>query len=636
MTLSLPDEAVVGHSDDVSVCFEATGADVFAALCRVTVGDLVASERLLVDTYRLAARQRAADPRARFDRDTLISMAIAAYLDEPATAAGTAGDATPSMLDPVEVGWSQARWAPTLEALRGLDRRSRAVLELVEVEGRPTAAVATLLGTTADEVIDSCADARAHLAEALVTEPARHAFAHAELWLDDALRDRVRRGITGRPGRSNDDRTHRARAVRSPVTRARATALIGGGLVAVLAVVGLRWLETAPNGERGVGRPIAAAPPTTAKPLVNVGDVVEAAPVLDLQLAGDLSDQAAVSLDRIVRYPSSQAVGVSWTGPCNRPAARVIFTQAANGIGVELRTGAFPVVSCVGMPRRWTLVVEEYLGDGLILPVVDGHLDHTFKGASVDHTDEGQNMPGQLYGSALIDESNRPWLYPGRNCGQFGFLRRQSPDGPMFEVRTGLVDNTPNATGQAVGSVSCVAMAIPRVLYGPNGSVFPQTDLATGRRIDADPAAPRDCHGPFGSATDVPSERPFMTQFFDGDWSTWDGCLVRSDVIFTRHLSAACGWGTVQTTTVADTIGDRLGPVQRTHVYVRDPDRVLSREIPPLLHYDHVPGRGIDSGLRFGTDQLWYSPSSPDAIYVVTATDVERWPLLKNVPTCES
>ena len=206
----------------------------------------------------------------------------------------------------------------------------------------------------------------------------------------------------------------------------------------------------------------------------------------------------------------------------------------------------------------------------------------------------------------------------------------------MFEVRTGLVADTADQTQRTVGAVSCLAMAIPRVLYGPDGSMFPQTDLESGRRIPPDPAAPRDCHGPFGSATAVPYERPFTTQFYDGDWSTWDGCLVRSDVIFSRHLAEACGWGSVRTITVADTIGDRLGPAQRTHVYVRDPNRVLSREIPPLLHYEHVPGRGTDTGLRFGTDQLWSSPDSPDAIYVVTSTDVERWPILTTVPRCDA
>ena len=634
----MPQTAVVGHSAGMAACFDATGAEVFAALCRVTVADLATSERLLVETYRLAARQKAEDPHLEHDRNSLVALAVAMYLADVERLAGVSDEVARPAIEASEVGWSQARWAPTLEALRALDPRSRVLLDLVEVERRTSASVATLLDSAPEEIEDRCASARVDLAEALIAESPREAFAHAELWLDDALRDRVRRELSGtRPG-SAAHRDRRARATRSPVTRARMTAWAGGFLVAVLAVAGLRWLESAPSNERDAGSPIAAAPPTTAarKKVLDAGDAVEALPVLDLQLAADLSDQGVVSLDRIVRYPKSQAVGLSWTGPCNRPAARVVFTQAENGIGVQLRTGAFPVVSCVGMPKRWTIVVEEYLGDGLILPVVDGHLDHSFTGASIDPTDEGQTLPGQLYGSALVDESNRPWVYPGRNCGPFGFLRRQSPDGPMYEVRTGLDADAAASGGETAGNVSCLSMAIPRVLYGPDGTTFPQTDLATGRRIPADPAAPKDCHGPFGSATAVPTERPFTTQFYDGDWSTWDGCLVRSDVIFTRHLSAACGWGTVQTITVADTIGDHIGPVQRTHVYVRDAERVLSRDIPPPLHYDHVPERAVDTGFRFGTDELWYSPRSPDAIYLVTPTDVERWPLLANVPQCGS
>ena len=635
MTLSVPQGAVVGNPDRMLVCFESTGADVFATLCRITVGDLAASERLLIETYRRAAHRAARESEAELDRDALVSLAVAAFLADGET--GGPGAKAPGVLDAGDLGWSHARWAPTLDALRALDRRARVMLALVEVEGRTSASVAELLGTSPDEV-DACRTvAQAHLAESLVTEPARDVFAHAELWLDDALRDRVRRDLDGSSRRgAAPQHGGRVRAPRSPVTRARAIALTGGLLVGTLAVVGVRWLESAPGSERGVGTPIAAAPPsTTAKePAVDPADVVEAIPVLDLQLAGDLVDQAIVPLDSIVRYPQSQAVGISWTGPCNRPAARVTFTQAPRGIGVQLRTGAFSVVSCVGMPRRWTLVVEEYLGDGTILPVQDGRLDRTFQGASVDRNETAQTLPGRLYGSALVDASNRPWVYPGRNCGAFGFVRRQSPDGAMFEVRTGVEPDATVQPDETVGSVSCLASAIPRVLYGPDGSMFPQTDLATGRRIPPDPSAPRDCHGPFESPTDVPAERPFTTQFYDGDWSTWDGCLVRSDVIFSRHLAGACE--SVRTITFADTIGDRLGPVERTHTYVRDPQRLLSRDIPPLLHYATVPGNGIDSGLRFGTDQLWYSPTSADAIYIVTATDVERWPLVEAPPRCNT
>ncbi len=630
MTLSVPQRAVVGNPDRMLMLFETTGADVFATLCRISVGDLAASERLFVKTYHCAARRAASEPDVELDRDALVSMAATAFLADGEEGSGARA---PTVLDAGDLGWSHVRWAPALDALRALDRRARVMLALVEMEGRTSASVAELLGTSADEV-DACRTvAQAHLAESLVTDPTRDVFAHAELWLDDTLRDRVRRDLDGSCRGTTPPRRRRVRPARSSVTRARFIALIGGLLAGTLAVAGVRWLESAPSGERGVGSPIAAAPPpTTAKPrALDPGDVVEAIPVLDLQLAGDLANQAIVPLDSIVRYPKSQAVGVSWTGPCNRPAARVTFTQAANGIGVQLRTGSFPVVSCVGMPQRWTLVVEEYLGDGTILPVTDGRLDRTFRGASVDRNQTAQALPGRLYGSALVDASNRPWVYPGRNCGTFGFVRRQSPDGAMFEVRTGLVSDA-SVPAETVGSVSCLAIAIPRVLYGPNGSVFPQTDLATGRRIPPDPASPRDCHGPFASATDVPAERPFTTQFYDGDWSTWDGCLVPSTVIFSRHLAAECE--SVRTITFADTIGERIGPVERTHTYVRDPQRLLSRDIPPLLHYARVPGDGIDSGFRFGTDQLWYSPSTADAIYVVTTNDVERWPLVAAPPRC--
>lgn len=641
MTLSVPLGNPAGRPDELLDCFETTAAEVFAVLCRLTVGDREISERLLVETYLHLGQAVAHLPRQRVDADWLVSAAVSIYLDHAAHVA--APPPAPCRADAFpDLDWTEARWIPMLEALRELDPVTRVVLDLADVEHRRIDEVAGLLGSPLGEIEQRLTNARAHLREAMVTEAPGDAFVHAQLWLGDMARERVRRALSGpADDPAGNGRTRGPIRPVSPTERARYITFAVAAVVGALFVLFARWVQDDP-ARTDANKAVAAADEATT--FATTREVVASQAALlgdkrgrlsfSMRLAADLSTQDDVRPDLIVRYPSANAVGVSWTGPCNRPAASIQFTTYSDGIGVELRTGAFPVVSCVGMPTRWTVVVEHAFGDGDILPIVDGALDHTFEGYSVDRMQTGRSLPGRWFGSTLVDANNQPWVYVGRNCGRFGFVQRPSPGGAMFEVRTGIGDSVTLDPQQVVGTIDCTAMSIPVVLHGPAGSMFPQVDSSTGLPAVPDPAAPKDCHGPFGSATDVPPERSFTATFYDGDWSTWDGCLVRSDVIFSKYLSAACGWDSVRTITIAEELGSRMGPAERTHTYLRDPEGLVPGDIPPLLHYEVMPERGRDSGLRFGTDQLWTSPTSSDAIYIVTADDVERWPVVDRVPTC--
>ena len=81
-------------------------------------------------------------------------------------------------------------------------------------------------------------------------------------------------------------------------------------------------------------------------------------------------------------------------------------------------------------------------------------------------------------------------------------------------------------------------------------------------------------------------------------------------------------------------LSERIGPQERTLTYLRDAARMVAGTRQPLLHYLTPPLGLVDTGLRFGTDELWLSPTSSDAIYIVQGSDVERWPLIEGTPTC--
>ena len=199
----------------------------------------------------------------------------------------------------------------------------------------------------------------------------------------------------------------------------------------------------------------------------------------------------------------------------------------------------------------------------------------------------------------------------------------QSPVGPIFDV----VRTTEDA-GSATPSP--FSRCFGHRLIGPDGARFPQPPAAdTVARQD-----PVDCHGPYDSATDVPAARPYTTLSYDGDWSTWDNCLVNSDVIHSKSVWPACGWTNVRVVRFADTLGDRIGPVARSLTYVRDPDAVVPGERPAFIPFAALPVAAYDTGIRFGVHHLYLVHGSTDVIFLVTRLGAEQWSRLTNPPDC--
>ncbi|HEY4333186.1 MAG TPA: hypothetical protein VGM78_11475, partial [Ilumatobacteraceae bacterium] len=315
-----------------------------------------------------------------------------------------------------------------------------------------------------------------------------------------------------------------------------------------------------------------------------------------------------------VRF-SNGKVGLAWDGPCNRPAVAAEFAMTRAGPVVALFTGAFPVVSCVGMPTRWTAVLSPpaaVLGTGRIVPEMTGSgLSVPFLGYSealaVTANSPLHENGGAAYGSALIDGANQPWAFV-RDCERVDRIQYATTGGPMFEVR---VD-------PAAGQCSTLAAA-PR-LMGTRGWSFPYTPHQDGGNT----GVPARCAGPVGSATDLAGSTSVI---LDGvAATTWDGCLVRSDVMKVTDLSSSCFAGNVRTVTFAATIGARIDPAA-AQTFIDDPGGVVHDVATRLRANVQLPATAIDTGLRLGLQPLWLSPSSADdALYVITADGTQRWP----------
>ncbi|MEO7397457.1 MAG: hypothetical protein ABIW84_02730, partial [Ilumatobacteraceae bacterium] len=345
-------------------------------------------------------------------------------------------------------------------------------------------------------------------------------------------------------------------------------------------------------------------------------------------LAAGLSDPAVIVPDVIIRY-SDGKLGLSWQSPCNRPALAVAVTDTETGAVVELTTGGFGVLSCIGMPQRWSAVIDPSspLPEGAIVPVDSaGAVVTDFRGylrANAAGSTSVTISDSAGYASALVDDGSEPWVY-GVGCSSRS-ARYQSPIGAIYEVRTETADPT---TFSDSDEIVCNNLATRPLLAGPRGAIFPHPDASADD-------APIDCEGPLGSQTEVPSQRPYNSRFYDGDWSTWDGCLVRTDVIFSESLFETCAGADLRTITFAETIGERIDASTETLSYIRDPNRVARGDLPPLVTYRTVAPRGIvDTGLRFGEQALWLGPDSTDAIYIRTNKYFERWPRLTESVNC--
>ena len=657
MTLTAAGEFAVDSDEGLLACFETTVGTVFSSLCRLTVGERRTAERLLLETYlhlqRVAPRLSSTEVASHW----LVLAAHRLYLDDADVSAPSVRTSDSRLA----MDWTQNRWTAALDALASLTPIERAALNLREVECHTITEIAQLLRITDGET-DALLD-KSHLAlrQAAIGETASEAFGHTDVWLDDKVRDGIRALLF-----TNGQRRAKAKTIeasRRSRNVGRMSAVAGGVMLALLA----RWVVSGPNEDGaplrfdlptiasvdpasvGSGNTIVlpgAAAPTTPKSSSSktvTYDLAEKIPGAQNEttvlMANDfLTDALGVVPDVIVRYTNGR-VGLSWHGPCNRPAVRVYFANLADGVGLMLVTGAFPVVSCIGMPDRWTAVVDPgmALSDGPIRPLTtslvadplyQGFAEAAGPAAVVGPYDLGivigaNDLGVGGFGSALVDQANRPWSYLAESaCRDYTTTRYQSPVGALFEVRTAIAGELLGSQRTETDPYDCPT----HVLVGLDG-VFPQPNGgATG--------PPKNCHSPFGSITDVPGERPYTSQFYDGDWSTWDNCLVRIDVIFSKTLSANCG-GPARTITFADDVGQPMGPVARTLTYLRDPFGVVPGNRGALLHSVAVPRVAVDSGLRHGTDELWTVPGDQSAIYVVTPQGVDRWPRLSEATHCD-
>ncbi len=621
--------------------FDRDGSAVFASLCRVTAGDRVFAADVLRQTFvELDRADRATDPEP-IDRRQLLLTAHRVYLadrraddyyDDDNLVRGLVGD---------ESEWALDRWGQALTALRGLTSRERTALNLHLSDGIALADVAALLQQPEAEVTALIDSGQRALLVTGTHEPVLDVMRHAEVWLGDDERDDVRVALgaaTQRAAPKTDSRTDEASRRRWRPTKGAALSAV---VVGVLAAVGVRWVQTLPD----VKSPPPIAIDGLAEPETPSGQfivrsssddqiVVEVTRVPDalagaevIFMASGLTDPLVVVPDAIIKY-SDGKVGLSWHSPCNRPAIAVAITNTVVGAVIELTTGEFAVVSCIGMPSRWSAVVEAALplAEGSIRPVgEDKNLNTTFDGYVEASAPGGTAKPiseDAGYSSALVDDANQPWVY-GIGCSS-RFARYQSPIGAIFEIRTETVDPDSFSSSDAI---VCNNLASRPVLAGPGQATFPQSNaFASGEPVD--------CRGPFGSQTEVPTLPPYNSRFYDGDWSTWDGCLVRSDVIFSQSTFEACVGADVRTVTFAATIGERITSASETVTFVRDPGQVISGTRAPLLTYVIAPNDLYDTGLRYQNQQLWFSPGSMNAVYVRVGETAERWPLLTDAVAC--
>src|SRR4051812_15154647 len=485
----------------------------------------------------------------------------------------------------------------------------RAALDLAVMEGYTISEIAKCLGVEPADAQQLLVSAHGALDHAGIGGSARDVLQQCELWFDDGTRDRVRAHLLVERSPAQHCEERAADDDARPIRRGRWVLAVAATVV--LAIVVVRWSDASPDA----GRPITFNVPDSAQtstvattastPVTQLAASAAESSAGSAKTAGalgngvsivtlgpDLDDLQPVRPDAIVRY-SNGMIGLSWHGPCNRPAANVQLYGIDDATGLVLTTGAFPALACTGMPDRWTTVFSPLLSlpTGPIMPLVEGQLDESFTGFADALTPNSSPFASASealtagLGSALVDQGNQAWVYVDGCSSIEQVVRYQSTVGPIFEVHTPPVDLSYCRVPDPVQS-----------LRGPRGGQFPQPEKNR-------PSTPVDCQGPFQSATDVLATRPYTTDFYDGDWSTWDGCLVRSDVIYSRSLEKDCGWAGARIIWFAEHIGDRIIPIRPAVTFLRNPDGTVPGDQPRST--STMPDGTIDSGLRFGSQQLW-------------------------------
>lgn len=140
---------------------------------------------------------------------------------------------------------------------------------------------------------------------------------------------------------------------------------------------------------------------------------------------------------------------------------------------------------------------------------------------------------------------------------------------------------------------------------------------------------PRQCAAQEGSVNDVARE-PDWRQYADYlPWTSPDGCLVRIDVLADRPGPEHCGWQSARVIITGIPIGAQYSTESNAANYVRDPEDVFG-DPATASAFDPaagLPDGAVDTGFRLATTELWADPADASAIYLVSGTSVECWPL---------
>lgn len=114
------------------------------------------------------------------------------------------------------------------------------------------------------------------------------------------------------------------------------------------------------------------------------------------------------------------------------------------------------------------------------------------------------------------------------------------------------------------------------------------------------------------------------------------GCPVRIDVLADRPGPAHCGYQAARVIITGIPVGVRYTDDSNAADYVRDPDNVFDDPAIASAFDPHaqLPPDAVDTGLRQEATQLWVDPINRSAIYLVTGSSVERWPLDPDPAVC--
>lgn len=137
------------------------------------------------------------------------------------------------------------------------------------------------------------------------------------------------------------------------------------------------------------------------------------------------------------------------------------------------------------------------------------------------------------------------------------------------------------------------------------------------------------CNAPEGSVNYVATEPDWRGFGEYREWTTADGCLLRIDVLGDRPGPEHCGFETARVIVTGVPVGERYTDASDDAEYVRDPEDVFG-DPDTAAAFDpdaELPAGAEDTGFREGETELWVDPTDESAIYIVTGTTTESWPL---------